>query len=278
MTPLWVQDQLSSIHKSRIPDPYKRGTMFELAVTRLAEWWAHTFFEVLESGHLRSRTFDEVQQLLIKRGFMDSSLLHPVEPDSEEEAERETAKAKWKGKGPPKPKSAKGRGKQKAPAPPPDVDWLDFIDDNEDVEVIRTEKSLMKHALQHSGTRDVSAQLFTALCRSLGIPARLVCSLQSVPWQASVGRPKASAKPKGKGKAAARPEVENDDDVMEVDVGSFPGDGARLDGAKGKGKAKAPAPPAVKLRKSKSKGQRLGSARPPGKGVPWPRILVFTAL
>lgn len=244
--------------------------MFELAITRLAEWWAHSFFEVLESGHLRSRTFDEVQQLLIKRSFLDPSLLHPVEPDSEEEAEKKRAKAKWKGKGQPKPKSrsAKPKGKQKASAPPPDVDWLDFIDDDEDVELVRTEKSLMKHALQRSGTRDVSAQLFTALCRSLGIPARLVCSLQSVPWQASIGRPKPPAKPKGKGKTQVPPAAEddeNDDDMEEVTLGSFPGDGARLDGAKGKGKAKAPAPPAIKLRKSKSKGQRLGSSRPPGK-------------
>lgn len=68
LTPLWVQDQFATIHKSRIPDSYKRGTMFELAITRLAEWWAHSFFEVLESGHLRSRTFDEVQQSLVKRG------------------------------------------------------------------------------------------------------------------------------------------------------------------------------------------------------------------
>ncbi|KAH8806536.1 hypothetical protein DL96DRAFT_1717820 [Flagelloscypha sp. PMI_526] len=64
----------------------------------------------------------------------------------------------------------------------------DILDD--DGEVIRNVNSLMKHSLKRSGTRDVSAQLFTALCRALDIPARLVVSIQSVPWKASVGKPK----------------------------------------------------------------------------------------
>ncbi|KAH9020525.1 hypothetical protein EDB83DRAFT_2432244 [Lactarius deliciosus] len=55
----------------------------------------------------------------------------------------------------------------------------------------------MKHALMCSGSRDVSSQLFTAHCRALGIPTRLVVSLRSVPWQTNVGRPKTPAKPKG---------------------------------------------------------------------------------
>jgi xeroderma pigmentosum group C-complementing protein len=49
---------------------------------------------------------------------------------------------------------------------------------------LRSVKSLMKHALLRSGSRDTSAILFTALCRALDVPARLVVSLQSVPWSA----------------------------------------------------------------------------------------------
>ncbi|KZO97015.1 Rad4-domain-containing protein [Calocera viscosa TUFC12733] len=52
-----------------------------------------------------------------------------------------------------------------------------------DDDPIRSTKSLMKHALMMKGSRDISAQLFTALVRALGVPARLVTSLQSVPWQ-----------------------------------------------------------------------------------------------
>jgi xeroderma pigmentosum group C-complementing protein len=61
-------------------------------------------------------------------------------------------------------------------------------DDNEEdypnSDRLRSVKSLMKHALLHSGSRDTSAILFTALCRALDVPARLVVSLQSVPWSA----------------------------------------------------------------------------------------------
>jgi xeroderma pigmentosum group C-complementing protein len=144
-------------------------------------------------------------------------------------------------------------------------------------EVIKSEKSLMKHVLRRKGSRDTSAQLFTALCRALGIPARLVVSLQSVPWQARVGQPKTSTKktekdPKGKGKekAAQNTEEEGDDmDMEEVDIpgsksgGSFPGSGQSLNGnsapvAQEKGKGKAP--PVIRLRQSR--GRKLGSAPP----------------
>ena len=168
-------------------------------------------------------------------------------------------------------------------------------------ERIRSEKSLMKHALMRKGSRDTSAQLFTALCRALGIPARLVVSLQSVPWQAGVGKPKPTAKKKkkaqegdggdtkgnGKGKAEAGGASEGDDDDMEdvtipssPAVGSsrgrtpFPGNGQRVDGAspapsdKSKGKQKAP--PVIRLRKSKG-GQKLGSAATSEAERPRPR-------
>ncbi|KAJ7256831.1 hypothetical protein B0H12DRAFT_1202006 [Mycena haematopus] len=133
-------------------------------------------------------------------------------------------------------------------------------------ELIKGPKSLMKHALMQKGSRDISAQLFTALCRGLGIPARLVVSLQSVPWQNNAGKPKknyfkekrdAQASDvihdiKGKAKAKA-------------DSSAFVGDGQRLDGgsvpeknekAKGKERAK----PAIKLRKTKSQGNVLGNS------------------
>jgi xeroderma pigmentosum group C-complementing protein len=170
---------------------------------------------------------------------------------------------------------------------------------NNDGEVIRSSKSLMKHALMQSGSRDTSAQLFTALCRALGIPARLVVSLQSMPWQTGVGRPrptydrtKRKRKRKGKGKEEQEAEngegdeEEDEDDFEEVEIpepvatsasGSdakgkgkekaFTSVGQRLDGkpipksekAKGKEKAK----PVINLRKTKSKGNILGSSLEP---------------
>ena len=203
--------------------------MFETAMRDVTKWWADSFFEVLPEGHIRSRTFDEVRRGLEVRGL---HLKDRYNPDAII-----------------------------------DIDTLqDMVDD--EIELIRSPNSLMKHALMRNGSRDVSAQLFTALCRSLGIPARLVVSLQSVPWQTGVGKPKPSyeRKSKGKGKEKAL-EVEDDDEasnsnsMMDSDIQSGFSNGRRLDGgpvksdkAKGKEKAK----PAIKLRKTKSHGQILG--------------------
>lgn len=151
LTPLALQNAFATIHKSRYPEAAMRGRLFESAITALAKWWS-TVFEVEETGHIRNRTFEEVQKALAL--------------------------------------DATGKGKGRA------TDSTEFEKDDE---VIRSEKSLMKHALMLRGSRDTSAQLFTALCRALGIPARLVVSLQSVPWQAGVGKPKATAKKKNTG-------------------------------------------------------------------------------
>lgn len=161
-------------------------------------------------------------------------------------------------------------------------------DDDDFAEVIRSPKSLMKHAILREGSRDVSAQLFTSLCRALGLPARLVVSLQSVPWQARVGKPPTKGKSKGKKKKKAEDassdagfksaEGEDEGDMEEVDITSsipadskgkgkmphFPGGGQTLSGTSSprgtpKGKEKALPNPVVKLRKSKPQGRKLGS-------------------
>ncbi|KAH9847907.1 hypothetical protein C2E23DRAFT_846212 [Lenzites betulinus] len=272
LTPLALQNAFATIHKSRVPEAPQRGRLFESAVTHLAEWWAETF-KIVPSGHIRSRTFDEVQKTI---------RLEPPAP------------ADPKGK-------AKAKGKGKARALDDDSD--DDEDDDEarwgiDGEKIRSAKSLMKHALMRRGSRDTSAQLFTALCRALGIPARLVVSLQSVPWQAGVGKPKPPAKKKkakadpvtpskgkGKAKAAADEDEDEEDDMEEVSIPEssvvstprghtpFPGGGQRLDGGSpatsGEDKGKKKAPPVIRLRKSR--GQKLGSATTAEAERPRPR-------
>jgi xeroderma pigmentosum group C-complementing protein len=230
------------IHKSRIPDDVKRGYLFEQAVSRLASWWADTFFTVKPIGHLRNHTFEDVQRVLLSRGLVDVT------------------------------------GKGKAKALPQDVDPLEDLIEDDQVEIVRSAKSLMKHALMRSGSRDVSSQLFTALCRAVGVPARLVVSLQSVPWQTNVGRPKTPAKKKAsntKEKAVAPHEAEDSGGDMEVVVVSpqneyASGHNLQVDGdatdktssAKPNGKGKSSH--TVALRKTKSSGQRPSSSNPPG--------------
>lgn len=175
LTPLTLQNAFAAIHKSRVPEPHHRGHMFQNAIERLVDWWARSFFSVEPVGHIRSKTFDQVQKLI-----------------------------------------------SHLPSPGPlDILNIELLDEEEQ-EIVRTEKSLMKLALMRAGSRDVSAQLFTALCRALDIPARLVVSLQSVPWQAGVGKPKprTAGKKKGKGKLKEGENVEPedvDDDMQEVE-------------------------------------------------------------
>lgn len=140
-------------------------------------------------------------------------------------------------------------------------------------EIIKTSKSLMKHTLMRSGSRDVSAQLFTALCRALDIPARLVVSLQSVPWQANGGKSKPNGKKKSRTDAPADPDSDMEDVVVPVvhdakgkgravdsDGGYFFPDGSKSSTAgspsvngKGKGKGKQKSTPAARLRKQRPK-------------------------
>ncbi|KAL5520128.1 hypothetical protein ACEPAG_1788 [Sanghuangporus baumii] len=244
LTPMSLQTSFGMIIKKRHPDAAKRGRLFESAMMHLTQWWYEEFFEIEGNGHIRSRTFDEVQKLLFE---------------------------------------------------------VDF-EDNDD-EVIRSPKSLMKHALKRRGSRDVSSQLFTALCRALDIPARLVVSIQSVPWQAHVGKEKPPGKKSKKGKERAdetsdfdpeegnldleRADDDDDDDMEEVSIpvfqngdtddspNRFPGEGRTLSGSmvpNGKGKEKALPKHVVKLRKSKSSGQTLGSSSSSRQSTPAPSI------
>lgn len=241
LTPLSIHNAFAMIHKSRVPDAAKRGRLFEAAMTRLVEWWGD-YFEVLPEGHLRSRTYDDVAAEIIK-------------VEERVRAKAEAARRK------------KGKGKQRA------RQNEDTDKDDDEAELIRSEKSLMKHVLQRDGSRDVSAQLFTALCRALGIPARLVVSLQSMPWRASEGKPKAPTKKKAKGQdVAVNGEGESRTDEADIPPATvdakgkkkavFPGEGRRMDGKSTSSPLPSPGPSHINLRKQKPKGQTLASSVP----------------
>jgi xeroderma pigmentosum group C-complementing protein len=244
LTPLSLQNSFAMITKARVPDAGKRGRLFETALQRLVEWWSD-FFEVIPQGHLRNRTFDEVAaELKIK----------------EEEHARREAKARRR----------KGKGKQKAEDEESD-------EDDGDGEVLHSAKSLMKHALMQQGSRDICAQLFTALCRALGIPARLVVSLQSVPWQTGVGKPKLATVKKKKPDASSKsatatpagsdisrqqtPDIKGKGKALDS---RFPGAGQILVGGSSASPVHAPPPRVIKLRQSRPAGQTLESSSPAG--------------
>ncbi|KAF9493604.1 Rad4-domain-containing protein [Pleurotus eryngii] len=238
LTPLPLQNSFAMIHKSRVPDAARRGYLFEASITRLAEWWSESFFEVTPEGHLRNRTFEDVQLGLEPQGIR--SLAEPA-------AKKPTAPAP----------AFQEIIQYLHQSPTIDNETLqDILDD--DGEFIRTPKSLMKHALMRKGSRDLSAQLFTALCRSLGIPTRLVVSIQSVPWQANINKPK--AKPKGKGKGIES-QASSVDPGSGSDAKSTQIQGQSLNGALNE-QPQAKSNPIIKLRKQKPKGNRLDGPSP----------------
>lgn len=128
------------------------------ALQDLATWWANDFFLVSDyTIGIRTRSWDEVIDIVDK-------LPRLVRPRSESEG----------------PSKSKGKGKAKDDDDAQD-DFVAALGDGG--ERIRTVKSLMKKALQGTGGRDTSAQLFVSLCRALGLGTRLVVSLQPVQWK-----------------------------------------------------------------------------------------------
>ncbi|KDQ20907.1 hypothetical protein BOTBODRAFT_124782 [Botryobasidium botryosum FD-172 SS1] len=192
LTPLPIQHSFAMITKKAQPDVNRRGRLFEAAVVRLVDWWVDTF-EVDLSRGIRSRPFNEVREQLVQCGVLEDNAA-PVE--------------------------GKGKGKSQD---------IPLVGDDGEGDKLRSVKSLMKHALLMSGSRDTSALLFTALCRALGIPTRLVASLQAVGWK----------KGDDKGGRAPRKKAQDNDSAGQRLGG---GDTEELEdggtGSKGKGKAK----------------------------------------
>ncbi|KIY62810.1 Rad4-domain-containing protein, partial [Cylindrobasidium torrendii FP15055 ss-10] len=191
LTPLDVQMSFSAITKARYPNAGERGHRFEKALTKLVEWWSGVFFQAEPEGHIRNRTYEAVTTRMDVPDYR-GKLRQDLETDAL-------------------------------------VELLEDILDDEG-EIIRAPKSLMKHALMQSGCRDTGAQLFTALCRALDLPTRLIASIQSVPWKVNVDKPKAPSKPKKK--------TDSDVDSVQSEATSHK--------------------PTIKLRKTPHKGHILG--------------------
>lgn len=159
------------IPPSRIPDVIQRSRLFMTALQDLATWWASDFFTVSDYAiGIRTRSWDEVMDIVDR-------LPRLVRPRSESEG----------------PSKSKGKGKAKDEDDAQD-DFVAALGDGG--ERIRTVKSLMKKALQGTGGRDTSAQLFVSLCRALGLGTRLVVSLQPVQWKSD--KQATGKKPNGK--------------------------------------------------------------------------------
>lgn len=143
--------------------------MFQTALQDLAIWWANHFFEIPDTTiGVKTRTWDECMEIVEQLPRLVHNAGLKVIVDGEGDTE-----------------TALRAGRLKA------VESLDpkVVEEFHTAlgpggEQMRTVKSMMKKALQAKGGRDTSSQLFVALCRSLGLGARLVVSLQAVQWKA----------------------------------------------------------------------------------------------
>ncbi|ORX37184.1 hypothetical protein BD324DRAFT_579270 [Kockovaella imperatae] len=186
-----------NIPPSRFPDRAQRSRLFFDALQSLATWWSQSFFDVSDDTlGLRTRPWDEVQGIvdalprLTRREILGTSF--------------------------------GSRGDS--------LDELEKLSTNSGGERLRSPNSLMKKVLQQEGSRDVMAQLFVALARACGLGARLVTSLQAIPWRAekqSTPKKKKGAGRNGQSLAsrqgngpASDNEDDEEDDMEEVPIPS----------------------------------------------------------
>ncbi|KAG8711078.1 hypothetical protein FRC09_020781 [Ceratobasidium sp. 395] len=179
------QEEASSAH----PDPARRGRLFETALSRLVDWFAPSssfaaqnsyigrsegWFRVKEYGHIRPHTFEAAStrvQVLEER-----ETERQVRRTKREERRAKRARALIKGKGKARAVSSSSSGEDNSSEEEgEESEWYA-------PETLRSANSVAKHALQRSGSRDMAALVFVAMVRALGLPARLVGSLQCVSW------------------------------------------------------------------------------------------------
>lgn len=131
-------------------------------------WWSQSFFDISDPTlGARTRTWDEVQEVIDSLPRINKSDIYGGTFTS-----RFIKQAK----------DRKGKGKAKEME---EVDpMMESLAEAFGGERLRSVNSMMKKVLQQEGSRDVSAQLFVALARACGLGARLVVSIQAVPWRA----------------------------------------------------------------------------------------------
>lgn len=161
---------------------------------------------------------------------------------AEVDAQRKASGSDWTSKQDDMSKKGKGKAREQEPR---------------GGEEVHSVKSLMKRAILLRGSRDMSAQLFTCLCRALDLPARLVFSLQPVDWRAPSAATKSSGKRKGDGEAGkGKGKKAEQSGVEEEDSGS-----ESWEDGQGKLAYKVPA---VRLRKTKTARRDMNRSPSPG--------------
>ena len=192
-TPLHLQNNFHNYSKTTHPKQHDRSRLFESAVRSLLTLWTEKFLiedtkpDLLSEEDLYKlfaspqslHTYYHTDMQALLADLSDSDRAKLMMPFAEDTHLQELLQAfPPKSAASPFKTDSKGKGKQKAPKLPKPVS-------QELGELIRNPQSLAKRAVKLSGTKDVSVQLFTSLCRALDIPARLVCSLPATDYRSA---------------------------------------------------------------------------------------------
>ncbi|CAO1625614.1 unnamed protein product [Parajaminaea phylloscopi] len=193
MTPAPLRQKLRSIHPKKVESQRERVRMFEAFLSDLVRWWATRFYldpDMSAAGAIRQPNADMLSGAFPRPGRRVDGWL--METD-EERTKRHTMRNRNGRKGKQATK-ALGRPSQVAEEItifPPGSDPMSrpaYLRLLPTPEPLRSPSDLLASAKSRAGSRETSAQLFCALCRSLGIPARLVISPQVAAW--SIGASK----------------------------------------------------------------------------------------
>lgn len=164
--PTYLVNKLQAIHPRLVPERRERVRMFEALMHELVCWWARTFAldeDVCAAAAWRQPCMDILAGARpAPRTRVDGWIV-------------ESAGARAARRG-----GAGDAGMHIAIFPPGDrADVPTYL------RLAPAAERLSTAAAARRGSREASAVLFCATCRSLGIPARLVVSVQAPPWSAS---------------------------------------------------------------------------------------------
>lgn len=177
--PLHLQNSFFTFSKQTHPQEWERIRLFDDAMKKLLDWW-YDHFRIHDNKGLKRRNPLEVEKELLVWSDLGPSTTGKSFP--------------WEGRDTvkdPQPSASssnkKGKGKERAWGP------------SEDTWEILSPGDISQHIHRLKGSRDLSALLFTCLCRGLDVPARLVFSLQPMDWRSPSAMEKRTGKRRGPG-------------------------------------------------------------------------------
>lgn len=180
--PLQLQNSFFTFSKQTHPQEWERIRLFDDAMKKLLDWW-YDHFRIQDDKGLKRRNPTEVDKELAiwsELGTATSGRRFPWE-NPEAGAESQNADVGIS------TRKGKEKGKQRAWGP------------SEDTWEALAPGDIERHIEKLRGSRDLSALLFTCLCRGLDVPARLVFSLQPIDWRPPSATDKKIARKRGAG-------------------------------------------------------------------------------